>query len=128
MASHFVFTKLVVGDLDKCARFYEAVAGLKAQARIDAVVDGRNITEIVYEPTSKGGANFVLFAYHDAKTPVKDETITGFSTDDIEGFARRIRENGGSVYQGPDDRPEHGLKVAFARDPEGHVIELIQPL
>jgi predicted enzyme related to lactoylglutathione lyase len=128
MASHFVFTKLVVGDLDKCAKFYEAVAGLKAQARIDAEVDGRKITEIVYEPTSKGGANFVLFAYHDAPKPKLDETITGFSTDDIEGFAARIRSAGGEVYQGPNDRPEHGLKVAFARDIEGHVIELIQPL
>jgi predicted enzyme related to lactoylglutathione lyase len=128
MANHFVFTKLVVGDLDKCAKFYEAVAGLKPQARIDAVVDGRAITEIVYEPTAKGGANFVLFAYHDAPKPASAETITGFSTDDIEGFAGRIRAHGGEVYQGPDDRPEHGLKVAFARDVEGHVIELIQPL
>jgi predicted enzyme related to lactoylglutathione lyase len=128
MSSHFVFTKLVVGDLDRCAKFYEAVCGLKPQARIDAVVDGREITEIVYEPTAKGGANFVLFAYHDTPRPVTDETIIGFTTDDIEGFAARIRQHGGSVYQGPDDRPEHGLKVAFARDIEGHVIELIQPL
>jgi predicted enzyme related to lactoylglutathione lyase len=128
MASQFVFTKLVVGDLDKCATFYEAVCGLSQQARIDAVVDGRDITEIVYAPTNKGGANFVLFAYHDSPKPKRDETIIGFSTDDIEGFAARIRAHGGEVYQGPDDRPEHGLKVAFARDIEGHVIELIQPL
>lgn len=128
MASHFVFTKLVVGDLDKCAAFYEAVAAVKPQARIDAEVDGRKITEIVYEPTSKGGANFVLFAWHDAPKPALDETIIGFSTDDIEGFAARVRKHGGEVFQGPNDRPEHGLKVAFARDIEGHVIELIQPL
>jgi predicted enzyme related to lactoylglutathione lyase len=128
MTSHFGFTKLIVGDLDKSAAFYESVAGLTRQARIDAVIGGRPISEIVYEPTASGGAGFVLLSYQDAPTPAAGEIIVGFVTKDADGWIARARAAGGAIVEAPTDRPEFGLRVAFAADPEGHLIEIIQPL
>jgi predicted enzyme related to lactoylglutathione lyase len=126
--NHFAFTKLIVADLDRMAAFYEAVFGLKPQARIKAEVTGRPIEEIVYEPTAPGASSFVLFAFLDAKTPAAGETITGFSCSDLDGAVEKAVALGGSVPQPARDAPEHGLRVGFIADPEGHLIELIKPL
>jgi predicted enzyme related to lactoylglutathione lyase len=122
----FAFTKLVVGDLDRCAAFYETVCEIKPQARIQGAIAGRAITEIVYEPTNKGGASLVLLAYDDEAKPASGETITGFASPDAEAFAARAVAAGGIVVEPVRDAPAHGLKVGFVADPEGHLIEVIE--
>jgi len=125
---HFAFTKLVVADLDKSAAFYESVFALTVQARIDAVIAGRAITEIVYNQTAKGGGNFVLLAFHDAPTPAAGEAIIGFVTGEIDATVARAVAAGGTVLQAAADAPQHGIRVGFVADPEGHMIEVLQPL
>lgn len=125
---NFGFTKLVVGDLDRCAAFYESVFGLKPQNRIDAVLCGRAISEIVYEPTSSGGGTFVLLAFHDTPVPAHGEIIVGFISPQVDELTARIVAAGGAILQAPNDAPEHGLRIAIAADPEGHMIEIIKPL
>jgi predicted enzyme related to lactoylglutathione lyase len=122
----FAFTKLVVGDLDRCATFYEAVCEIKPQARIQGAVAGRAITEIIYEPTNKGGASLVLLAYDDDPKPAFGEIIVGFASPDAEAFVARAAASGGAVVEAVRDAPTLRLKVGFASDPEGHLIEVIQ--
>jgi predicted enzyme related to lactoylglutathione lyase len=122
----FAFTKLVVGDLDRCAAFYEAACGIKPQARVDGSIAGRPITEIIYEPTSKGGASLVLLAYNDAPKPAAGEIIVGFASPDAQAFVVRAVAAGGTVLEPVRDAPAHSLKVAFVADPEGHLIEVIE--
>ncbi len=124
----FGFTKLVVADLDRAAAFYSAVCGLVETRRIDAEIGGRPIREILYAPTSPGGATFVLLAYLDAKTPAANELILGFSTPDLPAFLARARAAGGSVHQDLRKLEEMKIAVAFVKDPEGHLIEVVQPL
>jgi predicted enzyme related to lactoylglutathione lyase len=128
MSSHFGFTKLVVGDLEKSAAFYESVAGLTRQTRIEAVIGGRAITEIVYEATARGGASLVLLSYQDTPTPAAGEIIVGFVTPDADAWMARAEAAGATIVEAPSDRAAIGLRVAFAKDPEGHLIEVIQPL
>ena len=123
---YFSFTKLVVADLDRCARFYEAVCGLKPQARVEGAVAGRPITEIIYEPTNKGGGSFILLAYNDGPPVASGEIITGFASEDAEAFAAKAVAEGGAVIEAVRDAPAHSLKVGFVADPEGHLIEVIQ--
>ena len=125
---HFAFTKLVVADLDKSAAFYEAIFGLKPQSRIDATLCGRAISEIIYEPTVKGGGTFILLAFHDTPLPAQGEIIVGFFTPDVDDLTARIMAAGGAILQAPHDAPEHGLRIAIAADPEGHMIEIVNPL
>jgi len=125
---HFAFTKLVVADLEAANAFYTAVFGIQELARVSAAIGGRAIEEIMYGPTREGGAQFVLLTYADLDAPRDDEVILGFMTDDIDGVVRRSLAAGGGVVGEPEDMPEHGVRVAFVTDNEGHLIEVVQRL
>lgn len=125
---HFAFTKLVVGDLEKCAAFYRGVGGLVETGRVDAEIAGRKISEILFAPTASGGATFVLLAFHDAPKPASNEVILGVVTSDVEAFCARAVAAGGAVAEAPHELPEMKIKVGFVTDVEGHWIEVVQPL
>jgi len=124
----FGFAKLVVGDLEKTASFYKAVFGLTEQARVDSAIDGRVIREILFKPTAPGGATLVLLTFPDMPDPVSSEVILGFTTADMSALLERTRIAGGTIVEEAARRPEHGVTVAFVRDVEGHLIEIVQPL
>lgn len=126
--AHFGFSKLVVGDLERSAAFYREVCGLVESGRYDAEIGGRAIREILFRPTDKGGGTLVLLAYLDDPKPGAGEAILGFSTPDLDAFTRRASAAGGSVFQAARTIDELKLRVAFVRDPEGHLLEVVQPL
>ncbi len=126
--AHFSCTKLVVVDLEKACAFYKTVFGLTEQRRVDAEIEGRPISEIMFGPTAPGGATFVLLAYTDTATAALSEAIILFITPDLAGLLERARSAGGRVVDEMRDMPEHGVKVAFVRDVEGHLIEIVQLL
>jgi len=126
--NHFGFTKLVVGDLEAAADFYTSVCELTEMARIDSAIEGRPISEIMFNTTGEGAATFVLLTYNGAPAPKAGELILGFITKDIDAFASRVVAAGGRVAEQATPRPQHGVKVAFVRDPEGHLIEVVEPL
>jgi len=125
---HFGFTKLVVGDLEAAADFYTSVCELTEMARVDAEIEGRPISEIMFNATGQGAATFVLLTYNGEPTPKAGEVIIGFVTTDVDAFVSRVEAAGGKVAQQAVRQPEHGVKVAFVRDPEGHLIEVVELL
>jgi len=125
--THFGFTKLLVNDLEACAAFYAAVCGLRELARVDAQIAGRPIREIMYHPTADGGATFVLLQFLD-QPGTGSESILGFQTQDLPAFLQRAIAAGGKVVDPIKAMPEHGIKVAFVRDLEGHLIEVVELL
>ncbi len=122
----FAMTKLVVGDLERAKAFYGPVCGLTEGRRIDGAVDGRPITELIMEAAQPGGATLVLFRFHDTPAPAAGECMLVFESDDAEAFARRAVEAGGTVMQAVQALPQFGLSFGFVRDPEGHIVEVIQ--
>jgi predicted enzyme related to lactoylglutathione lyase len=126
--AHFSCTKLIVADLEKACAFYKSVFGLTEQNRVTAAIEGRPISEIMFNPTAPGGATFVLLAYTDTTTPALSESITLFITPDLAGLLEKARAAGGQVVDAMRDMPEHGVKVAFVRDVEGHMIEVVELL
>lgn len=125
--AHFGFTKLLVNDLEACAAFYSAVCGLRELARVDAEIAGRPIREIMYHPSAEGGATFVLLQFLD-QPGTGSEAILGFQTDDLPGFVQRATAAGAQVVDPIKELPEHGVKVAFVRDVEGHLLEVVELL
>jgi predicted enzyme related to lactoylglutathione lyase len=125
---HFGFTKLVVADLEKSAAFYTAVFGLREQYRVSSDIAGRGIDEILFEATAPGAATFVLLRFAGTTAPSGDELILGFITDDVDGVMTRAVEAGGAVAQAPREQAEHGVKVGFVTDVEGHLVEVVQLL
>ncbi len=128
MADTFSFTKLVVADLEACEAFYVSVFGLEKVARVSADIAGRPIEEIMFKPTSPGSSSFILLAYADRSTPSSEEVILGMTTEDLDGMIERAIAAGGSLADPPRTMEQHGVRVAFVVDPEGHLIEAVQML
>ena len=126
--AHFGFTKLIVDDLDKMAEFYSEVFGFEEQGRVHSDVSGRVIDEIMFHPTAPGAASFVLFKFVDRVAPAQEEVILGFITADLNALVDRATRAGGGITQQIREMPEHGVKVAFVTDPEGHLIEVVEML
>ena len=126
--AHFGFTKLIVQDLEAMATFYKDVAGLTESGRVQAAVGDRKIDEILFNATGEGGPTLVLFKFLDRKAPALEESILGFVTPDLEAFVARTKAAGGTVVTEIESQPEHGVKVAFVTDPEGHLLEFVELL
>lgn len=124
----FMFTKLNVHDLDTATAFYASVVGLVEMTRVEAVIDGRPVTEVVYMPTYEGGPMFILARFHDVSAPAKGELIMGFASQDLDAFVTRAQQAGGKVIEAPREIPGAGMRVAFVADPEGHVLQVTQML
>ncbi len=126
--AHFGFSKLLVNDLEAAATFYSSVCGLTELARVTSDIAGRPISEIMYNPTGEGGATFVLLQFTDSDARGSDEVIIGFQTDDVDAFVERAVAAGGSIVEAVKSMPEHGVRVGFVADPEGHLIEVVELL
>ena len=125
--NQFQYTKLIVHDLDRTAAFYRNVCGLVELMRVDEKVAGRSITEIVFKGTGDDPyASLMLLKFHDAPNPSNDEVMLAYVSDDVVAFLKRVRAAGGTVAEEIRVVPENGVKVAFVRDVEGHLIEVIE--
>ena len=125
---HFGFTKFVVADLERSAAFYTQVFGLREQYRVQDDIGGRAIQEILYESTAPGGAAFVLLHFTDTPEPTAGSVIGGFITDEIDDLFSRAVAAGATVVDPVHDAPEHGVRVGFLADPDGHLLEICQLL
>lgn len=127
--SPLAFTKLVVDDLDAMADYYCAVFGLHRGRRdqFDDGVGGEPIDEIALVANA-GDPYGVLSLLKFEKRPVAkdDEVILGFTTPDLTQLLERVDRAGGTRVGSLKEMPSHGIRVAFARDPEGHLAELVE--
>ena len=123
----FGFTKLIVNDLDACAAYYGEVFGFTETMRLQAHEGDRAISEIIMGPED-GGPNetLVMYKYVNRPTPPTGEVILGFTTDDLDALIKRSLGAGGAIAIDLVDMPEHGVKVVFLSDPEGHLSEVVQ--
>jgi predicted enzyme related to lactoylglutathione lyase len=124
----FGFTKLVVHDLHAMSTFYCNVYDLHAVKRVRGECIGdEEIDEIMLsaDPDAAFGS-FVLLKYVRRPPPPSGELLLGFVTDDLPALLGRVCAAGGRVHAPIRELPHHGLRVAFATDPEGHVAELVQ--
>jgi len=124
--AHFHFTKLLVNDLEKCASFYKTVCELTEVNRVQDTINGRSISEVLFDQTKKGGGYLVLLKFMDMDRPVEGEVILGFRTANLEAFIERAVVAGGRVTDPIRTMPEHSLRVAFVEDVEGHLIEVVE--
>jgi catechol 2,3-dioxygenase-like lactoylglutathione lyase family enzyme len=125
---HFAFTKLVVADLERSAAFYTDVFGLEEQYRVKDDIGGRSMEEILFASTAPGGGTFVLLRFDDTPDPAPGSVIGGFLTDDVDEVFTRAVAAGASVVDPVHDAPEHGVRVGFLADPDGHLLEICEML
>ena len=125
----FGFTKLVVGDLEKMKAFYTNVFGLKQFDRVQADIGIDPIDEIMLGKDSGfGPGSLVLLRFTELAPPRPGAVILGFITDDLNALVGRVVANGGRLHAAIKEIPEMKVRVAFTKDPEGNLAELVQML
>lgn len=123
----FGFTKLVVGDLEKMKAFYMNAYDLKQFDRVQADIGIDPIDEIMLGRDSGfGPGSLVLLRFTELAPPRPGAVILGFITDDLQALLDRVVAHGGRVHAAIKDIPEMKVRVAFAKDPEGNLAELVQ--
>jgi predicted enzyme related to lactoylglutathione lyase len=125
--STFTFTKLVVDDLEKMAAFYGQVYELEQITRIREAIGDEAIDEIILGTAGElSPGALILLKYVDRPRSQGGEVILGFTTRDLPALLDRVRAAGGGVHSDIRDFPDMKIRVAFATDPEGHLIELVE--
>jgi lactoylglutathione lyase len=126
--ARFHFTKILVTDPDAQFAFYSSVLGMAEKYRVRHGEGDDALDEIIMTSAAGGDPTLVLLHYLNRPKPAPGEAVLGFSVPDLDATVRLAEAAGGTVAQPPRAMPEFGIRVAFVLDPEGHRLELIQPL
>lgn len=103
-------TFVYVADLDRASGFYDGVLGLElardqGACRIYHVAGEAYLGICDHRPSEPGGIILTLV------------------DDDVDGWARRLRDAGHDV-DGPHHSDRFGIHHLFVRDPDGHLVEI----
>ncbi len=116
---------IAVDDLERSADFYRSVFGM-----VDAMTfDLPHMREIVLGFPDDRGSGLVLMQYTDGSDHRRsgDPLKLVLYVADPEAVAASVSEQGGTVVMAPRRFPKMGdVMVGFAKDPDGHLIELLE--
>lgn len=125
----FGFTKLVVEDGEAMAEYYHQVYGLNKQHRVQT--DGSSpigpIREVIMgRGTEMSAESLVMLKFLNQPAPRDRGVLLGFITEDLDALEKRVAANGGQSLGPIRSMPEHGVRVLFTTDPEGHLSENVE--
>lgn len=129
-ASQFSFTKILVNDVDAAQRFYCDVMGLALVLRFQTGEGEFELDEAILSANGAydGGHNLIVIRYINQPAPKPGEGIFGFTVEDVDATITAVLAAGGTLHRPARILEEHGIKVAFVKDPEGHLLELVEIL
>jgi predicted enzyme related to lactoylglutathione lyase len=113
---------IVVADLDRAERFYSDAFGFVRQSTFDL----DHLAEVILGNPAGKGASLVLMRYKDEqdRSHVDVGQKVVLMLEDPVAAVDGVRAAGGEVTAEPE---QHGaLLVGFAKDPDGHTLELLQ--
>jgi lactoylglutathione lyase len=123
MVKRLLHTRYRVDDLDKTARFYTEVLGLREVSRHTSP---RGSTLAFFEaPNSTEQIELCCYPKSGPVHVQSDLTHLAFEVDNLEAFAKHASEKGYPLSDGPTTTGS-GSKIAFIDAPEGYEIELIE--
>ncbi|MDY6817812.1 MAG: VOC family protein [Halobacteriales archaeon] len=120
----FIHTCLNVADADRAVEWYTEQLGLKESWSFETA-DGRTVNRYV---TDDNGFELQL-SDTEGETALEEGTLwdhVALGVDDVDAAFDRIDNHG--VVQPPQDNNAAGARTAFIKDPDGHVVELVEPL
>lgn len=123
------FFKIIVADVDRTFDFYHHVLGVEQNVRVRTGEGHDALDEIVSKPVGDAGAPVLsIKRFLNRAAPPPGELQIGFIVPDVDRALADAVAAGGAVLKPAKDMPEHGVRVAFIHDIEGHAIELVQLL
>lgn len=127
-ATRLAFIKMFVNDLPAQADFFQSVFGFTEKARLSGGEGVDAFEEVILTSGRDDDSSLILWRFPELPVPTPGETVFGFNVADAHGTVQRIEQAGGSVVKPVKDMSDHGCLVAFAKDPEGHLMEIVQTL
>ena len=120
-------TMLRVNDLDESLRFYTDVLGMKLLRKKD-YESGRFTLAFVGYSDEKSSAVLELTHNWDSRGYTLGDAFghVAVGTADIHATCERIRAAGGKIVREPGPMKHGTTVIAFAEDPNGYRIELIE--
>lgn len=107
-------TFLTVSDLNKSAEFYENHLGLPM------VLDQGSCR--IYQVSPDGFIG--ICESNDRMNVQTDGVIFTLVTQDVDGHYARLKANGVPFDHPPQENPKYNIYHCFARDPDGHLLEI----
>lgn len=130
LSARFAFTKLIVSDVDRLFAFYRDVFGLGEIARVRQGQGESELDEIIMGPEGAGYSvpSLVIQRYPNRPVPERGEATLGFIVPDLDRTLEAAVNAGASIDRPARTAPEHRIRVAFVKDTDGHLIEVVQTL
>lgn len=124
------FVKLVTHDIEGLLPFYTEVFDFKVEYRVTANEGDPEwgLDEILLHNARDEGTTLVLLSFHDGREVHPGEMILGIKVDDLAATIDKAVAHGATIARPLQNTPEHGVKVAFLKDPRGTLIEAIELL
>lgn len=133
---------IVVSDIDKALGFYVGLLGLKVKidmleegVYIDNIVNLKNVQVRTIKMEADDGNLIELLWYksHPRAPQPKEACAIGashvaFTVDDLDKEYDRLRAAGVRFNCPPQISPNGKAKVTYCHDPDGTLIELVEPL
>ena len=121
------FTKVIVGDLERSAAYYEAVFGLRELYRFEGRIAGDPFQQVVLGADG-AMAGLILVRFVERDAPPNGAVILGFMAPDLAALFELAVAAGGTVHAEIQDPKIPGVAlVGFLADPDGHLAEVLQP-
>lgn len=128
MIRKFGFTKIIVADLPKLEAFYIGALGFQLVTRLSVDKPGWQLDEIILAKGGDEASQLILVQYRDRPCPAPGEAVIGLYVQDIDAVVASALSAGGTLPVPVRILPDHGLKLCYIHDPEGHAIELLEIL
>jgi predicted enzyme related to lactoylglutathione lyase len=126
--SPLTFTKLIVGDLERSAAYYESVFGLGELYRFQGKIAGDPFEQVVMGVDGAMAGGLILVRFTERDAPPNGAVILGFMSPDLAALVERAVAAGGRVHGDIRDPKIPGVAlVGFLADPDGHLAEVLQP-
>jgi catechol 2,3-dioxygenase-like lactoylglutathione lyase family enzyme len=134
-------TGIVVSRMDKSLRFYRDLLGMEVWADFEgtgpffasltAVPDAR-IWMIKLRSTGGGSIELLQYLNCPQEVPPRVRSCdvgcnhVAMEVDDLDALYKKLRAEGIEFHAPPALSPDGGAKVAYCRDPEGVILELVE--
>lgn len=123
--ANFDYTVLLVADLDRALAFYVGLLGLELNHRSGPYAQLKTgATRLAFY--ERGAMAETLGVPLEAPVENAPAFELGFFVANVDNAYAELVVSGASAVTPPADRP-WGQRTAYVRDPDGHLVELVQP-
>jgi predicted enzyme related to lactoylglutathione lyase len=123
------FVKLLTHDPEQLLPFYESVFDFYVADRVTELYPDNDfgLEEIILHSGHDQGCTLVLLRFLHRPNP-PGGVILGMKVADVATTIERVLAAGGTVELPLEEMHRHGVRVAFAKDPHGNLIEIIETM